>query len=320
MKRIVLLTAVAALFACEKKELPKPFTGNGSANTISVSMGSDYANQLFFQLSSETVIAQNERSIWDLAFESGADGREIMLNSAKYMAVSITNETSLSSVNGTTPVTWLYDNSKGMPDSLALHDWELNKVYILDRGQSTTGAALGKIKFHVTALTENDYTIEWGTLSSSTFTTSVIAKQHTHNASFFSFNNGGATVSIEPPKDQWDLCFTSYTYYFVEEETPYLVTGVLSNRNLVRIYETNAAFESIDYAFASTLAFTEDLDVIGYDWKFYDFGLETYIIDSEKIYVVRSVENRYYKLRFLDFYDVNGAKGTPSFELEEIVP
>lgn len=318
MKRIVLLTVVMALFACEKKELPKPFKGT-FGNTISVSMGSDYGDQLFFELALGTVVAQNDRSIWDLAFESGADGREIMLNSSKYMAVSTTNETNLSNVTGTTPVTWIYDNPKGMADSLALHEWELNKVYILDRGLSAEGAALGKVKFHVTAQSATDYTIEWGTVNSTTFTTSTIVKQDTHNASFFSFNNGGQTVSVEPPKDEWDLCFTSFTHVF-EDETPYLVTGVLSNRNLVRVYETDQAFESIDYPFASALAYTSDLNVIGYDWKFYDFEQETYIIHSDKIYVVRSVENRYYKLRFLDFYDTSGAKGTPSFELQEVVP
>jgi len=32
------------------------------------------------------------------------------------------------------------------------------------------------------------------------------------------------------------------------------------------------------------------------------------------------VNGRYYKLRFVDYYDENGVKGAPKFELQELIP
>jgi hypothetical protein len=316
-KSIVGLLVVFALLSCEKAELPKPASGT-FANTVQVSMGSDYANQLFFSLASNTIVSQNNREIWDLGFACGANGRHIILNSSKFMAMSKTTFTDLADVTAATPVTWLYDNQAGKEDSSAFFNWELNKVYIIDKGTTVAGQQIGKLKMQVTDQTETSYTIRWGaTLAATTFQTATIQKSDQHNFSFFSFATA-QTVAIEPEKDQWDLCFSSYTYNFVE--TPYLVTGVMTNRNLVRAAESELAFEDIDYAYASTLAYSPDIDVIGYDWKFYDFDLSTYIIQFDKVYVIRSVDGLYYKIRFLDFYDAMGAKGAPTFELQEIVP
>jgi hypothetical protein len=320
MKRtIVIALAALVAFGCEKAELPKPVTATPSANTIQVSMGGDYANQLFFDLGSGSVVLQNNREIWDLGFACGADGRNIILNSSKFMAMSKTSVEDLALVTSATPVEWHYDSQSGKEDSLAFSDWELNRVYVVDRGNTTTGQAIGKLKLQIIGHDANGYTIRWGaTLNATTFETTVIAKSDSHNFVFFSFASGG-TVTVEPPKETWDLCFTSYTYNF-HDGTPYLVTGLLSNRHLVRVAESELPFEDVDFAYASTIDYPADIDVIGYDWKVYDFDLSIYTIDFSRVYVVRSVEGLYYKLRFLDFYDNMGVKGAPTFELQEIVP
>ena len=319
MKFILSLLVIAVLFSCEKAELPKPFSAGPSANTVSVTMGSDYSNQLFFNLESGSVVSHNNREIWDLAFQSGENGRMIALNSAKFMAIGKTAETDLNAVNTGTAVDWIYDNQKGMEDSMALYEWELNRVYIVDRGTNLSGTQIGKMKFRVTAFSAASYTIEWGGLAETTFTTSEIEKNNAFNFTFFSFNGGGETVYVEPQKDAWDLCFTSYTYIY-PDGMPYLVTGVLSNRNLTKVAEVTASFDEVDYNYATSLSFSDDLDIIGFDWKFYDFDLAVYSVLFDKIYVMKSVQGRFYKLRFLDFYDETGSKGTPSFELQEIVP
>ncbi len=317
--KVFLLLGLSVHFGCEKDELPKPFSGGPSVNTVQVNMGSDYANQLFFGLSSATIISQNNREIWDLGFSCAAGSRHIILNSSKYMALSVTNETDLSAVSSSTPVEWIYDDPAGALDSLAFRDWELNKVYILDRGVSITGQQIGKMKLQITAMDETGYTIQWaGTLNSQASQTAFIPRNGDYNFAFFSFNTN-QTVNVEPPKNEWDLCFSSYTYVY-DDGTPYLVTGVLSNRNLTRVIESELAFDEIDFTYAETATYTADIDIIGYDWKFYDFDLATYVIQYDKVYVIKSVEGLYYKLRFLDFYDQNGNKGAPGFELQEIVP
>lgn len=316
---IFLLVTLAINSGCEKDELPKPVSGKSPANTIQVSMGSDYANQLFFELSSATIVSQNNREIWDLGFSCAAGSRHIILNSAKYMALSVTTETDLNAVSSSTPVEWTYDDQAGAEDSSAFVNWELNRVYILDRGVSITGQQIGKMKLQITAIDQSGYTIQWaGSLNSQTSQTAFIPRNTGYNFTFFSLATN-QTVNVEPPKNAWDLCFSSYTYVY-DDGTPYLVTGVLSNRNEVRIIESGLSFDDIDLGYAETAIYTADIDIIGYDWKFYDFDLATYVIQYDKVYIIRSVEGLYYKIRFLDFYDQSGNKGAPSFELQEIVP
>jgi hypothetical protein len=322
MKRsipVIGLLLILAAAGCEKAELPKPLSGPSSVNTVQVVMGSDYGNQLFFELSSNTLISQNHREAWDLGFECGSTGRHIILNSSKFMAMSITASEDLAAVNGATPVEWLYDSQSGNIDSAAFHNWELNKVYIVDKGISVGGQQLGKVKMQLIDCNETSYTIRWGaTLAATTFQTVTIPKSDQHNFSFFSFMSG-ETVAIEPQKAGWDLCFTSYTFTFADG-TPYLVTGVLTNRNGVRVAESQLSFEEVDYAYASTTDYTADIDIIGYDWKVYDFDLSIYTVDFSRVYIVKAVDGLYYKLRFLDFYDSMGAKGAPTFEVQEIQP
>ncbi len=315
---------VASLFilvvvACEKAELPKPLSGLSSTNTVQVNMGSDYSNQLFLELATASIVSQNNREIWDLGFENGINGRHIILNSSKFMAMSKTNSEDLATVSSQTAVTWLYDNQSGKKDSSSFYNWELNKVYIIDKGISVTGQQLGKIKMQIIAFTETSYTIRWGaTLNATLIETTTINKSTMYNFTFFSFLSG-ETVVIEPEKDSWDLCFTSYTNNF-SDGTPYLVTGVLSNRNLTRVAESLLPFEAVDFTYASTLNYSTDIDIIGYDWKTFDFDQSLYIIQFDKVYIIQSVQGLYYKLRFLDFYDDLGTKGAPTFELYAIIP
>lgn len=319
MKRFLLfLTVLASLFSCEKEELPKPLTASPTANTVQVSMGSDYANQLFFDLASGTIIAQNNREEWDLGFECGADGRHVVLNSSKFMAMSATDSYDLASVNAQTATSWKYDNAAGKEDSSAFYNWELNRVYIVDRGNTVAGQSVGKVKMQITTHSETAYTIQWGTIDAEEFEAVTIEKDDAYNFIYLSFTTGNM-VNIEPPKTEWDLCFTSYTHVF-QDGTPYLVTGVLTNRTVTRAIRSTLDFASVDYVYASLLTYPTDLNVIGYDWKTYDFDLGTYVIQFDQVYILKSVEGRYYKLRFLDFYDQSGNKGTPSFELQELVP
>lgn len=319
MKRLIAIAALAlAAASCRKDELPKPLSGNTGANTVQVSMGGDYANQLFFSLESNSVVLMNNRESWDLGFACGAAGRHIILNSSKYMSMAKTQSTDLSAVTSAAGAEWLYDNAAGKEDSSAFYNWELNRVYLIDRGNNTLGQPLGRMKMQVIAQDETSYTIRWAMpVSSQVFHEATIQKSDDHNFAFFSFTTA-STVTVEPPKADWDLAFTSYTYVF-HDGTPYLVTGLLTNRSGTRAAKSDLPFEDVDYASASSIGFSTDIDVIGYDWKEYNFDLELYTVDFSKVFIVKSVENRYYKIRFLDFYDINGVKGAPTFEVEELV-
>jgi hypothetical protein len=319
--RTFFLFSLAALFvACEKNEIPVP-KHTTSANVKQVAMGGDYANQLFFSLDQQAIISQNNRAIWDLGFESGADGWHIVLNGAKLMAAGKTTETALVNVHESSGTVWNWDRPSGDYDSTAIGDWRNDQqVFIIDRGISTTGAILGMVKIIFHASDADSYDIEWADLQTATSVFQTIPKDGNCNFTFFSFNNGGQTVTIEPAKTAWDLCFTSYTHVF-DSHTPYLVTGVTANRSGVELAEYNGKpFAEIGYSDCLSTTFSDHINVIGYSWKTFDFDLSLYTVNSNRTFLVKTHENRYFKLRFLDFYDGNGVKGTPSFELQELIP
>lgn len=321
MRTALILLSFAALFAaCEKNEIPVP-KHTTSANVKQVSMGGDYANQLFFSLDQQEIISQNDRAIWDLGFESGANGWHIVLNGAKLMAAGKTNYTVLADVHNDNGIVWDWDRPSGSYDSTAIGEWRNDEqVYIIDRGVSTTGAPLGKVKVIFRSSDANSYEIEWADLGSASGISHTIQKENSRNFSFFSFNNGGQVVTIEPAKTDWELCFSSYTHVF-DAHTPYLVNGVTSNRSGVLLAEfSGKPFAEVNYSDCLSTTFSEQINVIGYTWKTFDFNLSTYTVNSNRTFLIRNHENRYFKLRFLDFYDDHGVKGAPSFELQELVP
>ena len=126
-------------------------------------------------------------------------------------------------------------------------------------------------------------------------------------------------VDVEPPKESWDLVFTQYTHAFIDPPVSYLVTGVLSNRYRVQVaVDRQKNYSEIAYGDIASYVFRVDLNVIGFDWKEYDFDTGSYTVFPEINYVIKDSEGRHYKLHFTDFYDDTGEKGTPKFELQEL--
>lgn len=311
-----------SLFSCEKDEIPRKKPLAGSADIITVSMGSDYANQLFFNLKEEKVVSKNNREIWDLGFESALDGFHITLNSSKIMAVHKTSSTELAAVttvDGTAEWTW--DKQSGNLDSTAFGNWtNQNVVYVVDRGTGITGLPLGKMKMKVLSVNDTEYKIEWAGLTETTSRFSTITKNNAGSMTYFSFNNSGSTVTVEPAKETWDICFTAYTHIF-DGHTPYSVTGVLSNRYKVKVAAiNNKSFAAITYVDYLSANFPSAINTIGYNWKVYNFDTNLYEIDMSQNFIVETGEGHVYKLHFLDFYDDFGTKGAPTMEMQELVP
>ncbi len=320
MKNLLYLFLLIGIVSCEKDEIPRSKPIAGSADVVYVTMGSDYANQLFYNLKDKKVVLQNNREIWDLGFESTADGFHIVLNGSKLMGISKTAFTELSAVSSAEDVAWNWDRPSGDFDSTAIGDWRNDaNVYLVDRGSSTTGANLGKMKLKILSVTATKYQIEWAEVSEMTSHFSTITKNEAGSFTYFSFNTGEA-VTVEPAKETWDLCFTSYTHVF-DAHTPYLVTGVISNRAGVRVKPiSDKSFADITYVDYLSSNFNNFINNIGYNWKVYDFDNSVYVVDMSQNFVIETAEGRVYKLHFLDFYDDFGVKGTPTMEMQEMVP
>lgn len=337
MKRSIMLLLVSILFsACQKEELPIPapvvnqlipidtsdgeaLIVKGVAITNAVSMGSDYSKQIWFDLGTNKMVKTNLRTEWDLAFDCNLTHNKVYLNPASNASVAFTTETDFSKVNTDAGLTYVFEHQSGRDDKLAIGEvTNQRNVFIIDRGFNPSGNPLGKWKAQITLVQDGNYYLTCSKLNGDNLKTVVIAKKAQYNRVAFSFNTL-SELQIEPPKSEYDLCFTQYTHIFENPPQAYSVNGVIINSHNTEVAEEfSLGFSSIDKGHAEGLFYSDDLDVIGYDWKNFNFNTNNFIINSEQNYLIKDVSGNLFKLHFLDFYDENGLKGTPGFEFERL--
>ena len=322
-----------SFFACEKEEKPIEPYDRGDVISATVSLGTDYSQQVWFDLNTNSIVKQNEKTAWDLAFTCIDSVHYITLNSSKFMRAYNTLQSNFETVNDTLNARWEYDSHTGSIDSTAINKWwENDNIYIVDRGFDEVGNALGfqKVKFEL--LSNNRYSIHYSDLSGNNEHTVQLEKNTSYNFKYFSFNTHNE-VEIAPVKEDYDLVFTQYTEIFYAPHpaiphnfTPpfsYLVTGTLINSDGVKV-ALSAEENFSEIAIMDSLSYDFDMsaNAIGWDWKVYDFtngsgGL--YNIVPNKNFIIRDTDGFYYKFRFVGFYDTDtGEKGTPSFEFQKL--
>lgn len=316
MRYLIPVFVVAALFACRKKELPISPRASGDLKTGSVEMRPDYRYQVYYHLESNSIVGKNLRTDWDLAFSTGADDKHIITNSALAMsAVFFPGKNIMDDINLQNYEDMrVFDPATGNLDSGAFANWwEKSGVYVIDRGFSFTGAALGRRKIQIMEVTNTSYEIKVANLDNSNLTTVKIEKHPEYNYSYLSFEDNQQKI-IAPPKDEWDLLFTQYTHIFYEPEPlPYLVNGVwLNPYNTEALRLASPPFEEIDLTYALSQTFSKKWNTIGYKWKSFVDG--NFIIHYDVTYLVKDQQELIYKLRFIDFYDDAGQRGTPTWE------
>ena len=99
------------------------------------------------------------------------------------------------------------------------------------------------------------------------------------------------------------------------------MTGVLINDKTTQVaVDTINDFNQINYSSLSDYQFLSQRDIIGYNWKEFNFETNLYSVKDNINFVIRDFEGKYYKMRFIDFYNNQGLKGYPKFELEELIP
>lgn len=322
MKRIVLhscLLISVVFLGCEKEELPIQPHDAGDVTTQQMETGNDYRYQMFYDLVTDQTVAQNMKIDWDLGFEAKESGWHIILNSSKGGAIAATGSTDFASVTSTTGTVWEVDHPAGYDDSTAIGDYRgTGEVYLVDRGYNHAGGHTGYRKMMILSQTDSDYTIRYAKLDGSQDTTVTVVKDSTVNYNAWSISTH-EQLNIEPPKTEWDLYFGQYTHIFHDPPSSYLVHGVLLNRYKVEVAQDfTKSFDEITYADVAGYTFSKHLDGIGYNWKVYDYDSGFYILYPEKNYIIKSTEGRYFKLHFIDFYNTQGHKGAPKFEVQEL--
>ncbi len=325
----LLLILVLSLISCFKKdsEVPMPYRGNVRVDTIA--MTSSYQYQIYFRLDSGAVEQFNERTRSDLGFDCSPSGYHIILNTADFMRIADVGARPFGQSIDTTGVKWKFDKSDGNPDSIATGQWfsvvngdtiSNGHIWALDLGRDTAGISLGLRQVVFDSLKSGRYYFRYAPIKGGAFTSGYVDKEPTVNYIYYGIRQAGV-LPLEPPKTRYDMLFTQYTtllFTSTGAAYPYLVTGVLSNSDGVKVsVDTIHAFSSIDLSLARTLTFTTAKDAIGYDWKVYSFDAGSYTVRTNLSYVVTDTHGYYYKLRFISFYRA-GVKGYPIIETQRL--
>ena len=308
---------------CLKKELPVPRHESGDVTVSSVDMDASYKYQIFFNLRTNSVVGKVLKTEWDMGFETSADGYHVVLNGAKSMFSMRTTKSDFSDVSFTDTVGFSSnkkcDSHTGSYDSTAIGDWRNgNSIYIVDKGFDEQGVHLGYAKMQILSVTNANYSVRFATLSGADDATVTVTKDSAYNLSFLSLS-GKRQLQVEPPRADWDLVFTQYTYVFYDQNppVPYLVTGCLLNRYKTQAYlDSTAVFTDINFGTVANEKLTSDIGVIGYSWK--TFNGTKYSIQPRYNYIIQSSEGVLYKLHFVSFYSPSGIKGVPGWEYQRL--
>ena len=324
MKNILLLLSLGAILtSCLKEEIAisKPQKTNVNSYVTSLSLGPEYKTQLYYNLEKEEIILTADREAWDLAFETTADGYRILINNGRMGALKLLNTNDFAAITTNPNSEWGYDPASANLDSTFIGDWRnKDNIYLVDLGSNSLGASMGKYKLRILSVTETDYTIEYCKLNKTTPQQATISKEADYNFSLFNLRSGAqVTFANTPKKTEFDICLRTYTHIY-EDGMPYLVVGCMLND-----YKTAASmihtsnFDDVSYEDALGLVYRSNVDAIGFEWKIYDFDESTYSIDPNKVFIIKTQNGNYFKIRFLDFYDEFGVKGSVKVEIQKLV-
>ena len=324
MKRslLIIFVSVFILASCEKTEEP---VNPAKSQALTAGMGSTYETMLYFNVSTGLFVQEIEHLPFDLQFPNQPDDKHVYLNSSNYMFVKnmgVVPFTSVSDTNGGSE--WRYDFPTGHDSRTAFGEWmdangmSKGEVFILNRGMNSDGFSIGFKKIQILSADQDSFTIRCADLDNSNDTTVTIEKNQDNERIQFWLETM-AVEQIEPVSTLWHLHFTQYTDYDLTDQgdtIPYSVRGVLINQSTTSVAKLDEEdFEGITLEDVQSLDYSNDRNIIGYDWKFFSLDSGIYEVLPEQVYIIKEIGGNYYKLRFVDFYNDQGEKGYAKFEI-----
>ncbi|MEO0470817.1 MAG: HmuY family protein [Bacteroidota bacterium] len=305
--------------ACLRPEAPIPAYDPGNVIQEQVLMQPNYEDQIWYDLGSQKIVSSNKKVAWDLAFGCSDSVDLIYLNTSLAMQAVVIQQQQFEDVQTASGLDFFPDHPTGLHDSLALRDMKPDGSFaIVDLGYTPSGSRRGYRKIQLLDAESGSYQVRFANLDGSDEQNLTIIKDERFNVRMVSLLSG-EVVDIEPEKDSYDLLFTQYMEVFYDPFLPYLVTGVLINPYHTEVAEDQEnSFESIQGPQLSDYRFYTERNVIGFDWKEFDLDQNLFTIFPDHNFIIRDSEGGIFKLHFLDFYDENGAKGSPRFDFQRL--
>lgn len=318
MKRaVLLLTAVLSGLSLQAQQV-----------SGQVTMGPQYANQVYYKLSNQASNAYPNAS-WDVAFLRTSNfGFATRINDAKnievYQASDNNNDWATIDVTQISNWTRLYNSDKewangAFDNATATYGWgEYNPG-----NHHVTGAIIFVLKYADGTFRKfkiddffAGYTFTYSTWTSGAWTadTTVTLANATNPTNRFNYYSleANAAVVAEPAQTDWDLCFTKYkTDYYNDGSFYQDVTGALHHPSL----EVAENVEPTNVPDVSNLTFVEDIDAVGYDWKTFNLATFQYTL-TDKAYYIKNTAGTVYRLKFTSF--VGSSNGVITFNHEDV--
>ena len=329
---VIVLILLAGLTSCEQPETPMSLP-KAVGKKFSYEMGNDYSNQIYVDLESGFVNSVKV-NCWDLAFACDPTLNNIYLNGGG-AGVLIAGLAKGNFAPNFQPkqLNWRWDAANGMNDSLALNGWAQNgqsndSVYVIDRG-STLKDTERYFQFKLVSCNRDSFVMQIANRYGQEISNHIIVKNHGKLLTYFTFGNGGSIIDFEPPKSDWDFCFLNYRSVYYEFNPPllYSVVGTFINTKNIQVAMDSSnrfTFEEIGPAHFDLVTYNNNRDAVGFEWKVPMFGGTgvTYRTRNYVTFFVKEKTNgnadKLFKLRFIDFYDTRGNKGTPTYEIVRV--
>lgn len=320
MRTVVLSLAVWAV-ACMRPEKPWKLPEGAVGRFVEAPTGPEYDTVIAVRLETGEIY-RSLRSAWDLTFTPNPlQGTYIIrTNAALYAFAAVLSATEWESLSDPAAVTgWRPD----LADTAALPPLRPGEEILFaldrDRGQvfySTPSERYRKVRVRWEG---NTLLVEAEPFSGGTRTQWRIPTDA--EPQYLSLQSPNTL----PWKLPWtpDLFLTRYVHPFYdqpEEFRWYPVLGALLGPNTqAAVVQTQVLpYERFTYSDIASLTFSAQKDLIGYDWKRYDFATGTYTIDFSRYFILQTGPTTYYKMRFVDFYDSAGRKGHVRIEYEPL--
>lgn len=340
VSRYVLILMVAVLASCEKEDVPVVLPPPGDLVRMTAVLGSNYEQQVYVSLV-QGKVQTAALAAYDLAFEACGDGFNIYLNTGKLMFAASSGTSDFQSADSI-GVAWKTDAPHLDGDSTAFGRWwpsisgqqnnVCSEVFFIDRGVLAHTGMDRFRKFQVIDHSDSAYVVRFAGLDPGAPEHVITISRNTSSAlAYLNMNGSGQVVQQSPSLNSWDFVLTRYTHIYYNEPatSPYRhypvvggqlniwngTEGAMIEKDSTPFYTPFSEFSIEDTAL---IGFTRNADVIGYDWKYYDFSVGRFFMAPYCYYVIRASDGLYYKVRMLDFYDGNGTKGTVTFEYQRI--
>lgn len=297
---------------------------------IQVSTGAAYSQQAYYTLSDDNTTTIDNDS-WDIAFSTAPFSAGVMINesatfgeaSNRLWVSSIADFEEVTSVDViadslyNTELDWTSGAFNAIADATnpldygwgsynpANHQVIGTRVFVM---QLRDG---GYKKVFVESVIGGVYTVKIANLDGSEEVTFTVDQADYAGKPFAVYTI--ATNEVSAPVDAFDMAFMRYSTPLNAggETVEYNVTGVLTGPG-VEVVKASGVADPQNLGYEDYIEdMTTEANVIGHDWKTFDFGTFGWLIAEDRAYFVKTSNNDIWRVVFYDFE--GSSTGTSTF-------